>query len=29
MKKKLNIANWWYEYQITKETYDYLTSKLS
>lgn len=21
--------NWWYEYQITKETYDYLTSKLS
>lgn len=28
-RKVKDNANWWYEYQITKETYDYLTSKLS
>lgn len=28
-RKAKDGANWWYEYQITKETYDYLTSKLS
>ena len=28
-RKAKDGANWGYEYQITKETYDYLTSKLS
>ena len=27
-RKAKEGPNWWYEYQITKETYDYLTSKL-
>lgn len=27
-RKAKEGPNWWYEYQITKETYDYLTSNL-